>query len=65
MMPDGSGYLHAMTMDDISDMQHSYNVSSTSLINWMIDQATNILSDKAKPFNRTETVGEQEIFVVT
>ena len=50
-MPDGNGYLYAMTMDDISDMQHSYNVSSTSLIDQMIDWATNILSDKAKPFN--------------
>ena len=65
MIPDGSGYLHAMTMEDISDMQHSYNVNSTALIDRMIDHATNTLSNKAKPFNCTETVGEQEIFVAT
>ena len=65
MMPDGSGYLQAMTMDDISNMQHSYSVNSTALIDWMINRATNTLSNKAKPFNRIETVREQEIFVVT
>ena len=31
----------------------------------MIDQATEVLSERAKPFNRTETVGGQEIFTVS
>ena len=64
-MPDSSTYLHAMTMDDISDMQHSYNVSSTSLIDQMIDQAINSLSNHAKAFNKTELVGGQEVFIAT
>ena len=54
LKPDDSGYLHAMTMDDINKMQKSNNVSLAYLINWMIDQATNTLSNHAKAFNKTE-----------
>ena len=61
-MADATGYLKAMQMNDISKMLYH---NESHVIDQMIDQGTEILSEKAKPFNRTETVGGQEIFVVS
>ena len=55
-------YLKAMQMDDISELLYH---NESHAIDQMIDQAQEILSKRAKPFNRTETVGGQEIFAVS
>ena len=51
-----------LLVNDISKMLYH---NESHAINQMIDKATEILSEKAKPFNRTETVGGQEIFVAS
>ena len=51
-------YLKAMQMNDISELLYH---NESHVIDQMIDQATEILSEKAKPFNSTETVSGQEI----
>ena len=61
-MARATDYLKAMQMNDISEMLYH---NESHVINQMIDQATEVLSERAKPFNRTETVGGQEIFVVS
>ena len=61
-MARATGYLKAMQMNDISKMLYH---NESHAIDQMIDQATEILSEKAKPFNRTETASGQEIFVVS
>ena len=61
-MARATGYLKAMQMNDISEMLYH---NESHVIDQMIDQATEVLSEKAKPFNRTETVGGQEIFVAS
>ena len=61
-MARATDYLKAMQMDDISELLYH---NESHAIDQMIDQATEILSERAKPFNRTETVGGQEIFVVS
>ena len=53
-------YLKAMQMNDISELLYH---NESHVIDQMIDQATEVLSERAKPINRTETVGGQEIFV--
>ena len=55
-------YLRAMQMNDISELLYH---NESHVIDQMIDQATENLSEKAKSFNRTETVDGQEIFVVS
>ena len=55
-MVDATGYLKAMQINDISKMVYH---NKSHVIDQAIDQATKILSEKAKPFNRTETVGGQ------
>ena len=62
LMAQATDYLKAMQMNDISELLYH---NESHVIDQMIDQATEILSEKAKPFNRTETVGGQEIFVVS
>ena len=62
LMARATDYLKAMQMNDISELLYH---NESHVIDQMIDQATEILSEKAKPFNRTETVGDQEIFVVS
>ena len=57
-MARATGYLKAMQMNDISELLYH---NESHVIDQMIDQATEILSERAKPFNRTETVGGQEI----
>ena len=61
-MARATDYLKAMQMNDISELLCH---TESHVIDQMIDQATEILSDRAKPFNRTETVGDQEIFVAS
>ena len=61
-MAGDTDYLKAMQMNDISELLYH---NESHVIDQMIDQATEILSERAKPFNRTETVGGQEIFVVS
>ena len=51
-----------MQMDDISELLYH---NESHAIDQMIDRAEEILSERAKPFNRTEIVGGQEIFVVS
>ena len=53
-----------MTTKEISAEQHSYE-NQSFLLDWMIDKATDTLSENSKPFNRTETVGDHKIFNVT
>ena len=62
LMAQATDYLKAMQMDDISELLYH---NESHAIDQMIDQAQEILSERAKPFNRTETVGGQEIFVVS
>ena len=59
-MARATGYLKAMQMNDISEMLYH---NESHVIDQMIDQATEVLSEKAKPFNQTETVGGQEILL--
>ena len=61
-MAGATDYLKAMQMNDISELLYH---NESHVIDQMIDQATEILSERAKPFNRTETVGGQEIFVAS
>ena len=62
LMARATDYLKAMQMNDISELLYH---NESHVIDQMIDQAQEILSEKAKPFNRTEIVGGQEIFVVS
>ena len=61
-MAGATDYLKAMQMNDISELLYH---NESHVIDQMIDQATEIVSEKAKPFNRTETVGGQETFVAS
>ena len=61
-MADATGYLRAMQMNDIDEKLYH---NESHVIDEMIDQATEVLSEKATPFNRTETIGGQEIFVAS
>ena len=61
-MADATGYLRSMQMNDVSKMLYH---NESHAINQMIYEATEILSEKAKPFNQSETVGGQEIFVAS
>ena len=54
-----------MTMNDISKIQHSYTNCSADLMDQMINQTTDILSEKAEPSHSTETVDGQENFAIT
>ena len=62
LMTQATDYLKAMQMNDISELLYH---NESHVVDQMIDQATEILSEKAKPFNRTETVGGQEVFVAS
>ena len=58
-MADATDYLKAIQMNDIRELLYH---NESHVINQMIDQATE-MSEKAKPFQRTETVGGQEILL--
>ena len=51
-------------MNEISEGQHSY-ANQLYLMDQTIDKAVDLLAEKAEPFNRTETVGDNENFNVT
>lgn len=61
-MADATDYSKAMQMNDISELLYH---NESHVIDKMIDQATEILSEKAKPFKCTEIVSGQEIFVAS
>ena len=50
-MASATDYLQSMTMNGWSEILHSED-NQSSLLDQMIDEATNILSKKAKPFKK-------------
>ena len=62
LMAGVTDYLKAMHMNDISELLYH---NESHVIDQMIDQATEILSEKAKPFNCTEVTNGQEVFAIT
>ena len=62
LMADATGYLKAMQMNDISKMLYH---NKSHIIDQMIDQATEVFSEKGKPFKHTETVSGQKNFVAS
>ena len=61
-MAQATGYLKAMQMNDISELLYH---NESHVIDQMIDQVTEILSEKAKQFNCTEEIDGQEVFAIT
>ena len=61
-MADANVYLKIMQMNDISKILYQ---NESHVIDQMIDKVMEVLSEKAKPFNKTEIIGGQGIFVAS
>ena len=61
-MAGATDYLKAMQMNDISELLYH---NESHVIDQMIDQATKILSERAKSFNCTEVIDGHKVFAIT